>query len=259
MVNATLLTETTKHTSDHYGPKQNAIAKGVKFLPVFIISLSLAFTGCSTSTNEVSEKPSNSVENKNTEPAKTSLSEDELKESAVVFFESYTDDLFNGTNITEDDLLSIENDIEKVVSKEEFNTFMTSGVPNDFFSSLSEEKALKVNDIVEPKNNLAKYFDFTGVTINERAAFNASTVASLSYLGDLSALITLPVENIEIVDNKIEVKNNDLVYEVDGEVIPNDELNVDDNVAFVFVHNGEEWKLSGRTAVDLMNGVIEQN
>lgn len=230
-----------------------------KVFPVLIISSLLVFTGCSTDTNKISENPSNSVENKTTEPVKTSLSEDELKESAVVFFESYTDDLFNKTNITEDDLLSIENDIEKVVSKEEFNTFLTSGVPTDFFSSLSEEKALKVNDVIEPKNNLAKYFDFTDVTINERAAFNASTVASLSYLGDLSALITLPVENIEIVDNKIEVKNSDLVYSIDGEVIPNDKLNVDDNVAFVFVHNGEEWKLSGRTAIDLMNGAIEQN
>lgn len=179
------------------------------------------------------------------------------KSDAIQFINDYYNGLITSAQESLDNSTQVETTIQEVVGEDVYNEIVTTEDPFDSLSSLSADQQKELADKVQALNPVAEYYNFSGMSDNDRTYLNLLSIASNSLLASSDSPATEDSTiTAKIDENKVNVKANkavvnfsDIAFSING--TETDQSADSTGLEKIYlVYSDNAWKIDGKTTFE---------
>lgn len=221
------------------------MSKKLSLIVSSALAISVILSGCTK--NEEESKPSETAQQESDKVAQN-------VESVNKFFNNYYNAWITNSETSVEDSIKVDEVFMEALGPEKYSEMSNLEDPSKLFKDLDKKKTKEVADKLQEINKSSKFYDFRKSSDKDRAYINLTSITYSRMLQGAAGSkikVEVPQEAIEIKENSTIINASDIIFELDGNRLPNvEESSGIDSTKLNFVDN--EWKID---AVDMMKQV----
>lgn len=221
------------------------MSKKLSLIVSSTLAISVILSGCTK--NEEESKPSEAAQQESDKVAQN-------VESVNKFFNNYYNAWITNSETSVEDSIKVDEVFMEALGPEKYSEMSNLEDPSKLFKDLDKKKTKEVADKLQEINKSSKFYDFRKSSDKDRAYINLTSITYSRMLQGATGStikVEVPQEAVEIKENSTIINASDIIFELDGNRLPNvEESSGIDSTKLNFVDN--EWKID---AVDMMKQV----
>lgn len=226
------------------------MSKKLSLIVSSTLAISVILSGCTK--NEEETKPPETAQQESDKQDSDKVAQN--AESVNKFFNNYYNAWITNSETSVEDSIKVDEVFMEALGPEKYSEMSNLEDPSKLFKDLDKKKTKEVADKLQKINKSSKFYDFRESSDKDRAYINLTSITYSRMLQGATGStikVEVPQEAVEIKENSTIINASDIIFELDGNRLPNvEESSGIDSTKLNFVDN--EWKID---AVDMMKQV----
>lgn len=226
------------------------MSKKLSLIVSSTLAISVILSGCTKNKEET--KPPETAQQESDKQDSDKVAQN--AESVNKFFNNYYNAWITNSETSVEDSIKVDEVFMEALGPEKYSEMSNLEDPSKLFKDLDKKKTKEVADKLQEINKSSKFYDFRKSSDKDRAYINLTSITYSRMLQGATGStikVEVPQEAVEIKENSTVINASDIIFELDGNRLPNvEESSGIDSTKLNFVDN--EWKID---AVDMMKQV----